>query len=282
MISKDQIFQLLAQQQIQKQIQSMSSSVPRIIGGIEYKSIYDKPEKTQEQDIYGDPIDLLNLLTYAHEPTYVTEPVTSGYQKQYNFSTPEQTTTVQETPIVETSIITETPVVTSVSPTVSVPVIKESNSEKLKSEKLHTEVLTGKDGFKKLEKLYEKALEKRGLDKSYAKWLASQDALESGWGKSQGAKRHNYGNLTTGVWNGESFVGDDHDAKGRKIKQTFRAYSSADEYVEDKLDFLQKLKRYKDVFAGDPSQVIDRMFDAGYAVDPEYVNKIKRLYNTWA
>lgn len=273
MISKDQIFQLLAQQQIQKQMQSMSSNVPRIVGGIEYKSISNNPEKTQEQDIYGDPIDLLNLLTYAHEPVSITEPVASGYQKKYNFATPEPVATI---PVV-TSV--ETPIVTTASeqPVVTVPI-----TVKQEPEKQHTEILTGKDGFKKLEKLYEKALEKRGLDKSYAKWLASQDALESGWGKSQGAKRHNYGNLTTGVWNGESFVGDDHDAKGRKIKQTFRAYSSANEYVEDKLDFLQKLKRYEDVFVGDPTQVIDRMFAAGYAVDPEYVNKVKRLYNTWA
>lgn len=280
MITKDQIFQLLAQKQMQ-------NTTPGIVGGIEYRSIYNKPEETQEKDIYGDPIDLLNLLTYAHEPVSVTGPVTSGYQRQYDFSIPEQAATVQETtpvvsttPVVETPVTTETPVVTPTSST-SVPVIKEPNPENSKPEESYTEILTGKDGFKQLEKLYEKALEKRGLDKAYAKWLASQDALESGWGKSQGAKRHNYGNLTTGVWNGASFVGDDHDAKGRKIKQTFRAYSSANEYVEDKLDFLQKLKRYKNVFVGDPSQVIDRMFNAGYAVDPEYVRKVKSVYNNW-
>ena len=154
MITKNQIFQLLAQKQIQ-------NAVPSIVGGIEYKSIYDKPEETQEEDIYGDPIDLLNLLTYAHEPISVTEPVASGYQKKYNFSTPEQ-------PVVATPVVTsvETPIVTTApeQPVVAVPI-----TVKQEPEKQHTEILTGKDGFKKLEKLYEKALEKRGLDKSYAK-----------------------------------------------------------------------------------------------------------------
>lgn len=264
----------------------LHGNMPSIVGGIAYTPIREKQEEESEKDIYGNTIDLSNLLSYWHWPVAVETPVQSGYQKQYTFHTEETVSPNEETPV-ETPVV-ETPVVVTPTPSgmhLYTPVVtteqKSNPNQDSELEEIHMDVLTGKEGFKKLEKLYEVALKKRGLDPAYARWLAAQDALESGWGKSQGARRHNYGNLTTGVWKGNSFVGDDHDARGKKIKQTFRAYSSVNEYVEDKLNFLTGLKRYKDVFIGDPSLVIDRMFAAGYAVDPEYANKIKRVYNNW-
>lgn len=73
------------------------------------------------------------------------------------------------------------------------------------------------------------------------KMLVSQDALESGWGRSAQGK-FNFGNLTTGTkWKGNYVEGKDHDAKGNPIKQRFRAYNSMDEYAADKVQFLKRL-----------------------------------------
>lgn len=73
------------------------------------------------------------------------------------------------------------------------------------------------------------------------KMLVSQDALESGWGRSAQGK-FNFGNLTTGTkWRGNYVEGKDHDAKGNPIKQRFRAYNSMDEYAADKVQFLKRL-----------------------------------------
>lgn len=265
----------------ENQYKMLHESMPSLVGGIAYNSVRKKQEEESEKDIYGNAIDLSNLLSYWHWPVATETPVQSGYQKQYTFPT-EETVSPDEETSVETQVVA-VPTISGMQlyTGITTPEQKLNPNPDSEVEEIYMDVLTGKEGFKKLEKLYEVALKKRGLDPTYARWLAAQDALESGWGKSQGARRHNYGNLTTGVWKGDSFVGDDHDARGKRIKQTFRAYSSVNEYVEDKLNFLTGLKRYKDVFVGDPSLVIDRMFTAGYAVDPEYANKVKRVYNNW-
>lgn len=73
------------------------------------------------------------------------------------------------------------------------------------------------------------------------KMLVSQDALESGWGRSAQGK-FNFGNLTTGTnWKGNYTEGKDHDSEGNPIKQKFRAYNSMDEYAVDKVGFLKRL-----------------------------------------
>lgn len=86
------------------------------------------------------------------------------------------------------------------------------------------------------------AYRKAGITNENAiKMLVSQDALESGWGRSAQGK-FNFGNLTTGSkWNGNYTEGKDHDSEGNPIKQKFRAYNSMDEYAVDKVGFLKRL-----------------------------------------
>lgn len=86
------------------------------------------------------------------------------------------------------------------------------------------------------------AYKKAGITNDNAiRMLISQDALESGWGRSAQGK-FNFGNLTTGSsWKGAYVEGKDHDAKGNPIKQRFRAYDSMDEYAADKIQFLKRL-----------------------------------------
>ena len=94
----------------------------------------------------------------------------SGYQKQYTFPTEE---TVDEETSVETPVV-ETPVaVTPSGMQLYTPVVtpeqKSNPNPDSEIEETYVDVLTGKEGFKKLEKLYEVALKKRGLDPAYAR-----------------------------------------------------------------------------------------------------------------
>lgn len=259
-------------QQLVRNLILNNNRFPSVVGGISYNSI----NNNKPVDIYGEQIDLESLVPYFHSPVHIEESIPSGYQKQYNFENPKEDN-VPETP---TLIVSDTPAQTTtpVVPTVPVPVVSTENTPKTKT----TTKLTGKEGFKQLVKLYESALEKRGIDKSYAKWLASKDALETGWGlQGHGAEHLNYGNITAGSnWSGKTYEGGDHDAKGNKIRQKFRAYDAIEDYIEDQLN-LYNLERYKDVFVGNVSEFADRLYKAGYAEDPEYAKKIKSVYNSW-
>lgn len=156
------------------------------VGGIIYQLLQSQPQ-TETNDI----IDLSTVKSDAHSPVMIDDRISVGYTPQFTINQNEQepeiinedSESISDVPI--TTILTDVPEVTTQTQT-STPSGATKNT------------LRGKSDFKKLEKIYEKALKKRGIDTRYAKWLAAQDALESGWGKSQGAKVHNYGNLTTG------------------------------------------------------------------------------------
>lgn len=235
----------------------LNQKSPAVVGGISYNSVYND----QLVDIYGNPIDLSNLTSYYHAPIYIGDELLDGYQKQYDFNPDSDLAENSET--------------SSTTPT-------QMNNE-VSTEIKSSVKLIGKDGFKKLVKLYKSALEKRGINKKYAKWLASKDALETGWGRSgHGADHLNYGNITVGSnWSGRTYEGGDRDAKGNKIKQKFRAYDSIEDYIEDQLDLYNSLDRYKNLFIGDIDGFADRLYEAGYAEDPQYAQKLKTIYNSW-
>ena len=259
-----------------------------VVGGIFYKPVQQQEEQL---DIYGDPLNFSDLVISEHRPIQTTSEVTSGYEPRYTRVFAQQPEQAEQTTSVVTSSVSEptfvtvsTPVSELKTPVVSVTTPTETVVETaVETPTKITTKLTGKSGFEQLKKLYEKELEKRGIDKRYAKWLASKDALETGWGeKGHGAVHLNYGNITVGSnWTGKSYEGGDHNAKGQKIKQKFRAYDSINDYVEDSVNLLTKLSRYKDVFTGDIAGFADRLYRAGYGEDPEYANKVKRIYNSW-
>ena len=239
------------------------------VGGIIYQLLQSQPQ-TETNDI----IDLSTVKSDAHSPVMIDDRISVGYTPQFTINQNEQepeiinedSESISDVPI--TTILTGIPEVTTQTQT-STPSVATKNT------------LRGKSDFKNLEKIYEKALKKRGIDTRYAKWLAAQDALESGWGKSQGAKVHNYGNLTTDKsWKGNYIIGDDSDGKGNPIKQKFRSYNSVEEYVEDKINFLH-YKRYAGAFTGNPDDFIEKIWKAGYATAPKYVSAVKSVYNNW-
>ena len=60
-------------------------------------------------------------------------------------------------------------------------------------------------------------------------------------------------------------------------KAKFRKFNSLDDYVNYKINLLNG-KRYQ-AFAGDLSQFYVRVKAGGYATDPNYVEKLTKIYN---
>lgn len=81
------------------------------IGGIYYV-----PNKRQNLDIYGEPIELPNLVSYRHQPVKVDEEI-KGYQPQYSFNKQEERTE---------------------SPEIVAPRLVTSNKHHVKTDTLHT------------------------------------------------------------------------------------------------------------------------------------------------
>lgn len=130
------------------------------------------------------------------------------------------------------------------------------------------------------------AYKKAGITNDNAiRMLISQDALESGWGRSAQGK-FNFGNLTTGSsWKGAYVEGKDHDAKGNPIKQRFRAYDSMDEYAADKIQFLKRLYDFDE--NDDIDKFISKLSGANkgkrrYAEATNYATSLANVYNKFA
>lgn len=130
------------------------------------------------------------------------------------------------------------------------------------------------------------AYKKAGITNDNAiRMLISQDALESGWGRSAQGK-FNFGNLTTGSsWKGAYVEGKDHDAKGNPIKQRFRAYDSMNEYAADKIQFLKRLYDFDE--NDDIDKFISKLSGANkgkrrYAEATNYATSLANVYNKFA
>jgi len=118
-------------------------------------------------------------------------------------------------------------------------------------------------------------------------WLLAQAALESGWGRNivrftSGQSSHNLFGIKAHDWNGASVSAATTEYQnGKAIKQTakFRAYPSFAHSFADYLNFLQNNPRYKQALqrVHHPEQFIDALQQAGYASDPHYAQKIKKM-----
>jgi peptidoglycan hydrolase-like protein with peptidoglycan-binding domain len=108
----------------------------------------------------------------------------------------------------------------------------------------------------------------------------AQAALESGWGQSV------KGNAYFGI-KGKSLTGQSTDftthefVDGEKItiQDSFRAYQDFAESADDYGRFLRSKPRYEECFehSNDPLAFADSLQAAGYATDPSYADKVKRL-----
>ena len=113
--------------------------------------------------------------------------------------------------------------------------------------------------------------------------LISQDALESGWGRSAQGK-FNFGNLTSGSkWAGDVVVGNDKDGEGNPIKQKFRSYATIQDYAKDKVQFLKNLYDFSE--SDDINMFTNKLKGANkgkrnYAEAKDYKSLLTSVYNS--
>ncbi|MFT7234758.1 MAG: flagellar protein FlgJ [Methylophagaceae bacterium] len=134
----------------------------------------------------------------------------------------------------------------------------------------------------------EKAARKIGVTPEV---ILSQAALETGWGqhvihKNTETSSHNLFNIKADErWQGDSAaIGTVEYRDGLAVKEQakFRVYNSYQESFDDYIQFLQTQPRYREALkqTKDPEAFIDGLHKAGYATDPAYADKIKRIMNS--
>lgn len=139
-----------------------------------------------------------------------------------------------------------------------------------------------KNFIKKVGALASADMKKSGV---LASLTAAQAILESAWGKSELATGGNalFGIKATKSWKGKVYCKDTKECyDGVNLvdvkNAAFRAYDSWEESVEDHSAFLKANKRYKEVIGEtDYKKACEAIKAAGYATDPDYVEKLVKL-----
>ncbi|MDI9245211.1 flagellar assembly peptidoglycan hydrolase FlgJ [Marinobacter sp. CHS3-4] len=135
--------------------------------------------------------------------------------------------------------------------------------------------------------LAERASESSGID---PKVMIAQAALETGWGKhmieGEGGKPsfNLFGIKADYRWSGHSVdIATTEFREGVPMNEraAFRAYPDYEASFRDYAEFLESNPRYRDVLAAadEPDVFADRLQQAGYATDPNYGEKIRRILN---
>lgn len=204
-----------------------------------------------------------------------TDPTKETKSKQETYTKPKQETYTK--PVQET--VRAKTVSTQMPQNVVKPKqqINEQEVVEPKEGKIYT---NSQDFVRDMTAAYTKALTAKGISTDYAKMLVAQDALESNWGKSSLSKAFNFGGIK--AVEGTPFVEKETKENDSKkgmytTKAKFRKFNSLDDYVNYKINLLNG-KRYQ-AFVGDPSQFYVRVKAGGYATDPNYVEKLTKIYN---
>ena len=135
--------------------------------------------------------------------------------------------------------------------------------------------------------LAEKVSKDLGVD---PKVLLAQSALETGWGRyliqrPEGGSSYNLFNIKADTrWDGDkATVGtlEFREGVAQKEQAAFRVYDSYEQSFRDYADFLKSSSRYQEALqqANDPYRYLRGLQDAGYATDPEYADKISRIFD---
>lgn len=120
--------------------------------------------------------------------------------------------------------------------------------------------------------------------------ILSQAALETGWGKhvlndADGHTSFNLFNIKADAsWNGDYSSKNALEYRaGRALTETsrFRVYDSYQQSFDDYVTFLQTQPRYREALqhVDDADAFVEHLHKAGYATDPHYADKIKRIMN---
>ncbi|HHI76446.1 MAG TPA: flagellar assembly peptidoglycan hydrolase FlgJ [Gammaproteobacteria bacterium] len=118
--------------------------------------------------------------------------------------------------------------------------------------------------------------------------LLAQAALETGWGahvmrRPDGASSHNlFGIKADGRWSGERVsvtTLEYKDGVALKTRADFRAYNDWADSFEDYVRFVRDNPRYRKALQAtdDAGRYFEELQRAGYATDPAYARKIRRI-----
>ncbi|EAR20215.1 flagellar assembly peptidoglycan hydrolase FlgJ [Nitrococcus mobilis] len=121
--------------------------------------------------------------------------------------------------------------------------------------------------------------------------LVAQAALETGWGEhvlrhADGRSSFNLFNIKAhGGWTGDTVriaTLEYRDGVARRESAAFRAYGSVAEAFADYADFLRHQPRYAEALdsGGDALTFLQSLQRAGYATDPAYADKIRRVMDS--
>jgi len=141
---------------------------------------------------------------------------------------------------------------------------------------------------RRLWSMAEKAAAKIGVTPEV---ILSQAALETGWGKhvihkNGDTSSHNLFNIKADKrWGGDAAaIGTVEYRDGVAVKEQakFRVYDSYQDSFDDYIHFLQTQPRYREALkqTSDPEAFIEGLHKAGYATDPAYADKVKRIMNS--
>jgi peptidoglycan hydrolase FlgJ len=121
--------------------------------------------------------------------------------------------------------------------------------------------------------------------------LIAQVALETGWGKhvihdKQGENSFNLFNIKAGSqWQGDKVnvsTLEYRDGIAANEKADFRKYTNYADSFSDYVQLMKNSSRYEQVLqkGNDSAAYAEALQSAGYATDPEYAQKLKRLLNS--
>ncbi len=117
--------------------------------------------------------------------------------------------------------------------------------------------------------------------------IIAQAALETGWGKhilqdKQGSSFNLFNIKADSRWNGDYTSRNVLEYRnGQPIQEQsrFRSYEDYQQSFDDYVQFLQSNPRYQNALqhAGNPERFVEHLHKAGYATDPHYASKLKRI-----
>ncbi len=121
--------------------------------------------------------------------------------------------------------------------------------------------------------------------------LVAQAAHETGWGKfipeyNSGQSSHNlFGIKTGGQWHGAKITKNTLeviDGVPQQQRADFRAYPSFESSFTDYSNLISSKPRYQQAInnAASPQDYLQGLQDGGYATDPQYAERIMRLFNS--
>jgi len=145
-----------------------------------------------------------------------------------------------------------------------------------------------KEFVRQLLPMAERAAEASGIN---PRVMIAQAALETGWGRhmikgeADAPSFNLFGIKADQRWSGESVdIATTEFREGVPMSEraSFRSYPDYESSFRDYVSFLESNPRYKNVLgvADDPDQFARGLQEAGYATDPNYGEKIRRILNT--